>query len=227
MTAVQKIIAISELTPNSSEEDAKNTYDAWAATYEEDTNNHGYKGHILCVEAFNKAMQSKDIFPDTNKDIKILDAGAGTGIIGEMLEHLGYKNIEALDISQKMLDIAAKKNVYKRLICAPLGDVRIDEIQTAEYDVTLCAGTIVYGQAKPVALDECIRHVRPGGLFIFSIRADSFDPVELGYSRKFEEMEKAGKWSLVKRERRELYTHPHDERHRDCYLITYKVLKNC
>ena len=107
-------------------------------------------------------MQSKDIFPDTNKDIKILDAGAGTGIIGEMLVHLGYKNIEALDISQKMLDIAAKKNVYKRFICAPLGDVRIDEIQTAEYDVTLCAGTIVYGQVKPVVLDECIHHVRQG-----------------------------------------------------------------
>lgn len=66
-----------------------------------------------------------------------------------------------------------------------------------------------------------------GGLFIFSIRADSFDPVELGYSSKFEEMEKAGKWSLVKRERRELYSHPYEERHRDCYLITYKVLKNC
>lgn len=227
MTAIQKLVAIAELTPDSSEEDAKNTYDAWAVTYEEDVNKHGYKGHALCVEAFVKAMESKEIFPDANKNIKILDAGAGTGIVGEMLVQQGYKNIDGLDISQKMLDIAGKKKIYKRLICAPLSEVRIDEIQTGEYDVTLCAGTIVYGQAKPVALDECVRHVRPGGLFIFSIRADSFDPVELGYSSKFEEMEKAGKWSLVKRERRELYSHPYEERHRDCYLTTYKVLKNC
>ena len=112
-------------------------------------------------------MQSNDIFPDANKNIKILDAGAGTGIIGEMLVRLGYKNIDGLDISQKMLDVAAKKNIYKRLICAPLSEVRVDEIQTGEYDVTLCAGTIVYGQAKPVALDECVRHVRPG-LYITS-----------------------------------------------------------
>ena len=35
MTAVQKITAILELTPDSTEEDAKNTYDAWALTYEE------------------------------------------------------------------------------------------------------------------------------------------------------------------------------------------------
>ena len=60
----------------------------------------------------------------------------------------------------------------------------------------------------------------------FSIRADSFDPVELGYRTKFEEMEKAGRWSLVNREQRELYTHPHDESIRNCYLITYKVLNN-
>ena len=110
------------------------------------------------------------MFPDANKNIKILDAGAGTGIIGEMLVKQGYTNIDGLDISQKMLDIAEKKNVYKRLICAPLSEIHIEQIQTAEYDVTLCAGTIVYGQAKPVALDECIRHVRPGenSCFVYS-----------------------------------------------------------
>ena len=43
-----------------------------------------------------------------------------------------------------------------------MSDVRVDEIQTGEYDVTLCAGTIVYGKAEPAALDECVRHVRPG-----------------------------------------------------------------
>lgn len=222
----EAIKSISELSPSSTEEDAKTTYNSWASSYEVDTQKHGYKGHVLCVEAFNKAMQSKDVFPHANKDIKILDAGAGTGIIGEMLVKQGYTNIDGLDISQKMLEIAEKKKVYKRIICAPLSDIRIEQIQTAEYDVVLCAGTIVYGQAKPIALDECIRHVRPGGLFIFSIRADSFDPVELGYSPKFEELEKSGKWSLVNRERRELYTNPAEERHRDCYLITYKVLKN-
>ena len=52
-----------------------------------------------------------------------------------------------------------------------------------------------------------------GGLFIFTIRADSFDPKELGYSPKFEELEKSGKWSLVNRERRELYSDPVFERY--------------
>ena len=41
MTAVEKSFAISKLTPESSEEDAKNTYDAWAANYEE-VHEHSY-----------------------------------------------------------------------------------------------------------------------------------------------------------------------------------------
>ena len=104
----------------------------------------------------------KTFFLEAKKDIKILDAGAGTGIIGEMLVQQGYRNIDALDISEEMLNLAKQRNVYKQYICAALSDVPIDDIQTGEYDVTLCAGTIVYGQAKPVALDECVRHVRPG-----------------------------------------------------------------
>ena len=55
---------------------------------------------------------------------------------------------------------------------------------------------------------------------------DSYDPEEMGYSAKCKELEKAGKWSLVHKERRELHSNLTGERYRDCYLITYKVLKN-
>ena len=107
-------------------------------------------------------MQSEDVFPSPKKDIKILDAGAGTGAIGEMLKARGYTNVDALDISQEMLNLTAPKNLYKKLICAPLADTYMKEIETAEYDVLLCAGTIVYGQVKPGALEQCARFVKPG-----------------------------------------------------------------
>ena len=124
--------------------------------------NVGYKGHILCVDAFNRAMNSEDVYPNPKKDMKILDAGAGTGGIGEMLKAQGYTNVDALDISQEMLNLAATKNLYKRLICAPLSDTHMNEIETAEYDVVLCAGVIVYGQVKPGAIEQCARFVKPG-----------------------------------------------------------------
>ena len=122
----------------------------------------GYKGHILCVEAFDRAVSSNDVYPNPAKDIKILDAGAGTGGIGEMLKAREYTNVDALDISQEMLNVAASKNLYKKLICAPLSDTHMKEIETAEYDVVLCGGVIVYGQVKPGAIEQCARFVKPG-----------------------------------------------------------------
>ena len=42
----------------------------------------------------------------------ILDAGAGTGLIGEWLAIMGYPVVEALDISAGMPAVARAKNVY-------------------------------------------------------------------------------------------------------------------
>ena len=114
------------------------------------------------MEAFDKAMQSPDVFPSPRKDIKILDAGAGTGMVAKLLVDRGYTNIDALDISQKMLDIAEKKQIYKRLISAALSEKRINEIETAAYDVVMCAGVVVYGQVKPGAIFEILRFIKPG-----------------------------------------------------------------
>lgn len=124
--------------------------------------NVGYKGHILCVEAFDRAVNSADVYPNPKKDMKILDAGAGTGGIGEMLKARGYTNVDALDISQEMLNQAGEKKLYKKLICAPLVDTHMEVINTAEYDVVICAGVIVYGQVKPGAIEQCARFVKPG-----------------------------------------------------------------
>lgn len=214
-----------DLTIESPVEDSKLAYDEMAQVWEKISDNTGYKGHILCVEAFDRTMENKEVYRNPGKDIRILDAGAGTGGIGEMLKARGYTNVDALDISQEMLNIAAARNIYKKLICAPLKDTHMEEIETAEYDIVLCAGTIVYGQVKPGAIEQCARFVKPGGLFIFSIRVDSFDPVGLGFSEKCQELEKNGKWSLVFKEKRELHATPNEERLRYCYLITYKILK--
>ena len=112
-------------------------------------------------------MNLTDVYPNPSKEMKILDAGAGTGGVGEMLKARGYTNVDALDISQKMLNLAAGRGLYKKLICAPLTDTHMEVINTAEYDIVLCAGVIVYGQAKPGAIEQCARFVKPGKLICF------------------------------------------------------------
>ena len=62
----------------------------------------------------------KQVFQVKAKDeIKIIDAGAGTGLMAVELIKLGYTNLHALDISQEMLN-EAKKKTYTRTSSALL-----------------------------------------------------------------------------------------------------------
>ena len=104
----------------------------------------------------------RETFGSDSTKLRILDAGAGTGIVGKVLQGLGYTNMDALDISQKMLDEAKKLIVYKEFFCAPLSAEPIAEIATDQYDALICVGTLTVGHVKPVAFDEILRVVKPG-----------------------------------------------------------------
>ena len=49
-----------------------------------------------------------------NKNLKILDAGCGTGLVGIELKKYGYLNIEGIDFSKNMLDLVPK-DIYKKI----------------------------------------------------------------------------------------------------------------
>ena len=123
--------------------------------------------------SFNKPLAecldvaAKQVFTETPKDqLKILDAGAGTGLTGVELYKLGYTNIEALDISQEMLNVAEKKGVYKRFVCTPLTEQRIAEFGTGEFDALISAGVLVKAHVRPAAFVEMIRMVKTGESYL-------------------------------------------------------------
>ena len=69
--------------------------------------------------------------------IKIIDAGAGTGLIGVELKKLGYTNLCALDISAEMLREAKKKEVYTEFICTSLNGQSIPQIKSGQFDALI------------------------------------------------------------------------------------------
>ena len=77
-------------------EDIMQHYDKWGDKYDKDMIEWNYTGPKETVNIFKKY--------NTNKDIKIFDAGCGTGLVGIELRKFGYKNIDGADLSKKLLN---------------------------------------------------------------------------------------------------------------------------
>ncbi|KAJ8033588.1 Methyltransferase-like protein 27 [Holothuria leucospilota] len=108
----------------------------------------------------------KEYCPGTN--VSVLDCGAGTGIVGEKLHGLGYKNVDGVDISQKSLDCAEQKGVYRKLVCADMEQEL--PFEEKEFDVIVCSGGICPGHVTPIkCFQEWNRVVKQGEIFLYVI----------------------------------------------------------
>ena len=79
-----------------------------------------------------------------------------------------------------MLNIAKEKGVpYRRFICCPLTEKKIDELETGEFDALISAGTLIKANVRPEALVEMIRIVKTGkpGLVWFILCLFLFEDV--------------------------------------------------
>ena len=130
-------------------------------------------------------------------DARILDVGAGTGLLGVALADAGFASLDGLDLSPAMLAEAERKGVYGELREGRLGDEL--DYETGRYDGVVAAGVLTAGHAPATCLDELVRITRPGGHVIFTLRSDQRLP---GYDEKMAELSDAGRWETVERGRR-------------------------
>ena len=113
------------------------------------------------AESLHNAL--KEVYQDKPMDqIKIIDAGAGTGLIGVELKKLGYTNLCALDISAEILTEAKKKEVYTEFICTSLNGQPIPQIKSGQSDALICGGALITERISSSVFVEMIRMVRSG-----------------------------------------------------------------
>lgn len=184
-------------------------YKDWAGDYDADTvGRFGYVAHIASADALDKVL--------TDKNASILDAGCGTGLVGEELARKGYTALDALDYSQEMLDEAERKKVYRRHTQADLSKpLSIDD---DSYDAVVCTGTFTYGHVDAKAFDELVRITRPGGIICFTIREGAYE--DYGYRQRMIALEQQQAWELLS-----MYDTDYlKEEKVTCKMCTYKVL---
>jgi len=158
-------------------------YDEWGTDnkYDKDMVEWDYTGPKETVDTFKKYAN--------NKEIKIYDAGCGTGLVGVELKKCGYTNFDGVDLSQKLLDLVPNelyKNLSKTDLNKPLN------ISDNEYDSVLCVGTFTFGHVKPQALDEFIRITKNKGLLCFTINEGIYE--KYGFDKKIKELTENNLW---------------------------------
>ena len=148
-------------------------YDEWGIKnkYDQDMVDWNYTGPKETVTTFTKYSE--------DKNIKILDAGCGTGLVGIELKKRSYLNIDGMDLSKKLLDLVPQ-GYYQNLDQVDLNK-RI-KVKNDTYDAILCVGTFTFGHVKPHALDEFIRISKNKALICFTINEGIYE--EYGFDKK-------------------------------------------
>jgi len=106
-----------------------------------------------------------------------LDLGCGTGLCGPLLRPF-TRLLTGLDLSQAMLDQAAARNVYDRLVLADL----VDHLRSSSerHDLIVAADVFIYVGELDAVFAGVMRVLRPGGVFCFSVEHAQDDrPVAL------------------------------------------------
>lgn len=133
-------------------------YRDWSATYD---------GGFATDMQYNLPAHVAAAFMAAQGQGPVLDVGAGTGLLAAALREMGFMGqIDALDFSQDMLDVAARKRLYASLF-------RADVTQTLnlprQYAGVTSSGTFTAGHVGPIAFGPMLDIALSGALFALSI----------------------------------------------------------
>jgi predicted TPR repeat methyltransferase len=133
-------------------------YDGWAASYDTDLASGAYAGPARVAAAL------AALAPDPS--LAVLDLGCGTGLSGQALAAVGFGCIDGADFSPAMLERAAVKNVYRRLVTTDLSGAW--PFAAGDYGLVTAVGALTPGHLPPRLLGQVLAALPRRGLFAFT-----------------------------------------------------------
>ena len=151
-------------------QNVKQFYADWAENYNRDTGDSDYSGPRIAVQ-----MLADNL---ADHELRILDAGCGTGQVGVELQAQGYQQIDGFDLSPEMAELAIATDAYKQVI----GNIDMmragEDFPHREYAAVLSIGVFTLGHVPPQALQVLLELTRPGGLLLISTRSHYYDQTD-------------------------------------------------
>jgi predicted TPR repeat methyltransferase len=139
---------------------AREFYQDWAKTYDDEVSSHGYITPRRCAEALAQFT--------TAKSAPLLDFGCGTGLSAVALKAEGFTTIDGSDLSPEMLEQAAKRTgLYRNLIKTDIG--KPFDFPTGAYQLIAAIGVIASSHAPAETIDTALAALPVDGLLVFSL----------------------------------------------------------
>ena len=105
--------------------------------------------------------------------------------------------IDGLDASQKMIDQAKAKGIYRNFEAMYLGTGEpLPQKYVGKYDHLTCTGSLVPGHIPSVGFDQMRDAVKDGGYIMFSVRDRYYEP--LGHKAYVDKLVADSKLKYVK-----------------------------
>ena len=112
---------------------------------------------------------AKLVRPELEASACVIDLGCGTGLVGVALAATGARII-GVDLSPRMLEIAARRGVYATLEKGDLAEV-LARTKAASVQAVLAADVFIYIGDLTAMFPAVARVLAPQGLFAFSVES--------------------------------------------------------
>lgn len=122
-----------------------------------------------------------NLFPDSSRTLA-LDLGCGTGLAGTVFKDC-CRVIIGIDISDKMLDVAAEKKIYQKLIKDDI--LHFLQDNSDSFDLILAADVFTYMGSLEAVFTQCSENIADKGLFLFSVEESQSETFELKTTGRF------------------------------------------
>lgn len=149
------------------------TFDSFAASFEQKLARLEYRGpQIIAAEIAAR-------LPEPSKSLRCLDLGCGTGLCAPLITDWA-RELVGVDLSQKMLEKAAGRQLYDELVVADLVDYL--HLAGEPFDLMVSADVIIYFGALDALLAGAASRLAPDGWLFFTLEKCEDDSIgDRGY----------------------------------------------
>lgn len=110
-------------------------------------------------------------------DLRVLDLGAGNGMVGEALSHLGVDAVVGVDICEEAVEALDRDRpgIYADYLVTDMTDLPepdLKSLESRQFNAMTCVAALGFGDIPTAAFVQAYNLVANGGWIAFNIKAD-------------------------------------------------------